>query len=56
MVEFKIRVNQPAVPMKMGNAIGWKELHNNNISEETSAVLRDRRNDGNKTRKNSRNI
>jgi len=31
-------------------------LHNNNLSEDTLSVLRDRRNDGNKIRKKSRNI
>jgi hypothetical protein len=31
-----------------------RRLHNNGLSEDTSSVLRDGRNDGNKTGKNSR--
>ncbi len=33
-----------------------RDLHNNGLSEETLSVLRDRRNNGNETRKNSRQI
>ena len=33
-----------------------RDLRNNGLSEETLSVLRDRRNNGNETRKNSRQI
>ena len=33
-----------------------RDLRNNGLSEETLSVLRDRGNNGNKTRKNSRQI
>ena len=41
---------------KLGNANEGRELHNNGLSEDTSTVLRDGGIDGNKIRKNSRNI
>ena len=44
------------VLMKLGNASGGTELHSNGLSEDTSTVLRNGGIDGNKIRKNSRNI
>ena len=45
------------VPWKPGNAGGGKGgLHSNGLSEDTSTVLRNGGIDGNKIRKDSRNI